>query len=60
MCVYHEAIIDGLVKCVKAERGFVFVALNLGIQGRVTDYHSIAINCTGANPRYREGDWVKF
>ena len=60
LCVYHGAIIDGLVKCIKAERGFVFVALNLGVQGRVTDNNNILMNCTGLNPRYREGDSVKF
>ena len=60
LCLYPGAIIDGLVKCVKAERGFVFVALNLGVQGRVTDYNNILMNCTGLDPRYREGDSVKF
>ena len=42
------------------ERGFVFVALNVGMQGRVTDYNDILLNCTGINPRYKEGDSVKF
>ena len=60
LCIYSGAIIDGLIKCIKAERGFVFVALNVGMQGRVTDYNDILLNCTGINPRYKEGDSVKF
>ena len=53
LCIYTGALIDSLIKCIKADRGFVFIALNIGIQGRVTDYNNIMMNCTGQNPRYR-------